>query len=216
MIGGHVQRKNNHVKTARLGYVVDRNRPSRGYVHVLSKKDIHDFTDLIPDWYKISNGIESIFLDSENEYTDGYYRHYSREGTGVIWLSAWQKDLWLEYSDDYYQEHLWLFKILGVICEKVEKKVDDNDKDNDINGKKTDAGEVDIYWTCYFTLAQARAFMLMHIFLHELGHHVDKLRSKKRDIIRGGEAYAESYANRRFHELWPAYIKRFGNPCLTK
>ena len=89
VIGGLVQRKNNHKPTAAEGYVVDRIRPGKGYKHVVSKKDIHDFTDLIPDWGEISVGIESIILDSGDEFTDGYYRHYNREGTGVIWLSAW-------------------------------------------------------------------------------------------------------------------------------
>ncbi len=49
VIGGLVQRKNKHTKTARTGYLVDRKRAGKGYRHVLKKKDIHDFTDIIPD-----------------------------------------------------------------------------------------------------------------------------------------------------------------------
>lgn len=72
VIGGLVQRKNNHTRTARLGYVVDRYRPGKGYRHVLKKKDVHDFTDLIPGWDTYSEGIESIILDVGNESYDGY------------------------------------------------------------------------------------------------------------------------------------------------
>lgn len=213
VIGGHVQRKNNHTKTARLGYVVDRVRPSRGYIHVISKREIHEFTDLIPDWHIIADGIESIFLAQEDEFTDGFYRHYDNEGTGVIWLCAWPKELWVEYCDSYYQEHKWVFNILGVLCEKSEKKLERDACDKDDSDEKQ--CESEIIWTCYFTLSQAKAFMLMHIFLHELGHHVDKLRSKKKNVISGGERFAENYANRRFHELWSNYVDLFGNPNLS-
>ena len=199
VIGGLVQRKNNHVKTARLGYVVDRIRPARGFKHVVSKKDIHDFTDIIPDWADICEGIESIILDCGDDDYDGLYRHYDNDDTGVIWLSAWPEDLWVEFNDEYYREHLWLLKILGVVSEKKTVKLRASDGEE----------KVEIDWLCFFTKQQAKAFMLMHIFLHELGHHVDKLRSRNKDRTNGGEAFAENYAVRRFHELWPAYIERF-------
>ncbi len=58
VIGDHVLRKNNHNKTARGGYVVDRYRPANGFKHIMKKKDIHDFTDIIPDWKVVSEGME--------------------------------------------------------------------------------------------------------------------------------------------------------------
>lgn len=196
VIGGHVQRKNNHTRTARLGFVVDRVRPDRGYRHVVSKKDIHDFVNLIPDWSCISEGLDSIILDSGDYDYDGLYSHYRQDDTGTIWLSAWQEELWVELNNNYFNEHQWLLKILGVVTEK-----------------KVDAENEDVYWLCYFSEAQAKAFMLMHIFLHELGHHVGKFRSKKRNS--SGEVFAENYANRRFHQLWPAYIDWFGSPFMS-
>jgi hypothetical protein len=231
VIGGHVQRKNNYKKTARLGYVVDRVSPGRGFVHVVSKKDIHDFADIIPDWIDISEGIESVFLASENEYTDGYYRHFSQEESGCIWLCAWPKDLWIEHSDDYYQEHSWIFAILGVVSqssvEEVETEPSIDSETNDCGNEPVEEEidmesieqasekieklkETEIIWTCYFTPLQAKAYMLMHVFLHELGHHVDKLRSKKQNRMLGGEEFAENYAKRRFHELWDDYVIKFG------
>tara|TARA_R110001592_G_scaffold254129_2_gene517448 strand:+ start:16557 stop:17162 length:606 start_codon:yes stop_codon:yes gene_type:complete len=189
VIGGHVQRKNNHTPTASEGYVVDRVRPGKGFKHVLTKKDIHDFTDLIPDWCDISEGIESVILDTGDEYADGYYKHYNREGTGAIWLSAWPSDLWITFNKEYFEEHEWLLQELGVPIEE--------EKDEFI---------------CHFVPSTAKAFMLLHVFLHELGHHVDKLRSRKKNIMRGGEAFAEQYANERFRELFPSYASKFGQP----
>ena len=59
---GVIQKKNNHAITAREGYVVDRVRPYKGFKHVIIKKEIHDFIDLIHDWETIGVGIESIIL----------------------------------------------------------------------------------------------------------------------------------------------------------
>jgi hypothetical protein len=181
--------KNNHTKTARLGYVVDRKRAGKGYRHVLKKKDIYDFTDIIPNWEVVCEGIESIILDAGDEFVDGLYRHFWYEDTGIIWLSAWNESLWVDFNDEYFKDHQWHFDTIGVIYEQ--KGLD---------------------WSCHFTESQAKAFMLLHIFLHELGHHVDKLRSKKQNIMKGGEEYAEKYANDLFIEIWPAYIAKFGRP----
>ncbi len=189
VIGGQVLRKNNHRPTAREGYVVDRIRASKGFKHVLTKKDVHDFTDLIPEWDIASLGIESIVLDSGDGYADGYYKHYNREDTGIIWLSAWPKELWLECNREYFDDHKWHFDKLGVTYQDNEEDV-----------------------ICYFTNSTAKAFMLMHVFLHELGHHVDKLRSKNQNIMRGGEEFAENFANEKFDDIWPKYISKFGSP----
>ena len=45
-----------------------------------------------------------------------------------------------------------------------------------------------------WTEGQARAFQLLHVFLHELGHHHDLITTRRQ--LRGGrgEAYAERYA----------------------
>ena len=223
VIGGLVQRKNNHTKTACLGYVVDRVRPSKGFKHVLTKKDIHDFVDIIPDWNEISMGIESIILDRGDEGFDGLYEHFHREGTGIIWLSAWCKELWVELNEDYYQEHRQYFEAFGVVCEKKlasEKKQAGHEdciceercvcEESGVCENKRTCGEKEGSWLCYFTESQAKAFMLMHIFLHELGHHVDRLRSKNQSSVNGGEDFAEKYAEARFKELWPAYVQKFG------
>ena len=61
------------------------------------------------------------------------------------------------------------------------------------------------------TEAQARAFMLLHIFMHELGHHYDRIHQKHTDSSKG-EDYAERFANVRFEQLFPEYVRAFGHP----
>ncbi len=189
VIGGLVQRKNNHSKTARNGYVIDRRRAGKGFRQVLKSKDIHDFTDIIPDWEVICEGIESIIIDAGDECRDGLYRHYNDEDTGVIWLSAWPEGLWVEFNDTYFKQHQWHLDLLEVVYEK---------KGNE--------------WVCHFTESKAKGFMLLHVFLHELGHHVDKLRSRKKNVLRGGDRFAENYANQTLKEIWQDYCVKFGRP----
>lgn len=64
---------------------------------------------------------------------------------------------------------------------------------------------------CRFTVAQARAFSLLHVFLHELGHHQDWLR-RRGPGLPDKEAFADDFANQYFEELLPVYVKRFGDP----
>ena len=198
VVGGQVLRKNNHIKTSKLGYIVDRVRPGKGYKHVVRKKEIHDFIDLIPNWESICKDVESIILDAGDEWADGYYQHQQSEGTGIIWITAWKDELWRELSDEYFIEHKWLLDRLEVINERLVDVVDETQEEI-------------ISWRCYFNEAQAKAFTLMHVFLHELGHHVDKMRSKKQDTCKGGENFAEGFANKLFNQIWPSYLQRFGD-----
>lgn len=189
MVNGKVQKKDNHAYTSREKYIVDRKRPYEGYKHVLTKREIHDFIELIPDWEEIGKGIQEVILDEGGDGFDGLYSHYYHEKTAIIWLSAWPKEMWVEFDEDYFLEHKWCFELFGVVFEKQKK-----------------------YWFCYFTEKQAKAFMLLHIFLHELGHHVDKMRSKNQRVVLSGEQFAEKYANEKFKEIWPLYVKKFGEP----
>jgi hypothetical protein len=54
-----------------------------------------------------------------------------------------------------------------------------------------------------------QAFQLLHVLLHELGHHHDRMTSPgQRDITRG-EGYAEAYARRYEQRIWSAYHRVF-------
>ena len=65
---------------------------------------------------------------------------------------------------------------------------------------------------CYelcFTEGTARAYLLLHIFLHELGHHHDRMTTRTRRGSRG-EPYAEAYAHAHAETVWTRYMDAFG------
>jgi hypothetical protein len=186
---GVVQKKHRHQPTAALGYVLDRQSAARGCRHILSKKDIREFTAIIPNWPDLALGLESIVLTRAGSDHDGLYRIFHGERTGSIEIPAWDGDLWQVFTPEHYEEHREFFERLGLATERTEDGVE-----------------------CRFTMGQARAFLLLHVFLHELGHHVDRMESKARNSTRRGDQFAEAFANRLSAEIWPQYIRIFGNP----
>ncbi len=56
---------------------------------------------------------------------------------------------------------------------------------------------------CHFSDWQVRAYQLLHIFLHELGHHHDRYADN-------GEDYAEHYARKYESAIWDRYLVEFG------
>ena len=191
---GRVQRKNRHQFTTRLGYVIDRESPKKGFRHLVTKHDIREFVELIPDWEGLSVGLERIVLGGGDlkEQADGYYEHFHRERTGAVVLYAWHGDLWAPHTERYFTAHRHIYDLFRVPYT--------HEKDT---------------WTCRFTEAQAKAFLLLHVFMHELGHHHDRMQYKQQDRCRGGEVYAEGFANARLPDMLSRYIARFGDPALA-
>ena len=187
---GRVQKKNRQRPTALEGYILDRESPGRGLRHVINKRDLQAFIDIIPDWNCLSQRLERIVLSARNS-EDGAYEFYHREETGAIFLNSWHEDLWIELTTEYFNAHEKIFLRLGVSHDRTESAV-----------------------LCRFTEAQARAFMLLHVFMHELGHHHDRLHQKHRDSSRG-EDYAERFALTRFERLLPEYVRVFGDPKMS-
>jgi hypothetical protein len=185
---GRVQRKNNHRPTTHDGYVLDRQSPGRGFRHVVTKRDVQAFIDIVPDWDRYAERLERIVLASRDDSAEGSYEFFHREETGAIFLHAWREDLWIDLKIPYFDSHLQIFEALGLSYDREEDAV-----------------------TCRFTEAQARAFTLLHIFMHELGHHYDRIHQKHRDSTKG-EGYAEKFAVRHFEDLWPSYVRVFGDP----
>ena len=68
----------------------------------------------------------------------------------------------------------------------------------------------DVEVQCWFTKKTAGAFQLMHVFLHELGHHYDCMQTKRKCCAPSGEDYAENFANKLADRTWPAFYRRFG------
>ena len=178
---GRVQRKNRHRPTGHEGYVLDRESPGRGFHHVVCKRDLQEFLDIVPEWHRFSERLERIVLASHSQDSDAAHEFYHREETGAIFLHAWPDDLWRELTIPYFQAHQKIFESLGLSYDQLEENV-----------------------MCRFTEAQARAFMLLHVFMHELGHHYDRTHQKHLGSTKG-EDYAERFATSRFEQLFAPY-----------
>jgi hypothetical protein len=106
---------------------------------------------------------------------------------GVVAICAWERGVWWPNTGPWFiDEHAELLDLLEV--ERVRL-----------------GGRTELRWTD----AQARAFQLLHILPHELGHHHDRMTTRSRLHAARGEPYAESYAQRVLQTLWPAYSREF-------
>ena len=185
--GGQVQKKNNAEMTASYydtpqpRPVIDRQRPGAGYRHVLKQRDIETFIGLLPDWGELSRGLNAIVLAPGECSTNGWHT------PGVVGVCAWEADLWVDYAVSHYEDHKPIFDRLGVSSHPIKDGV-----------------------MCEFTEAQARAYQLIHILLHELGHHHDRLTTKPKGRPNRGEPYAEAYALQYEARIWERYQEAFG------
>jgi len=193
VVDGRVQKKNRHEPTATywtenpIVPEIDKERPGRGFRHLLSKRDILDFIDIIPNWSTHAEGLAAVLLAEKQIGWDGWYNYADPDVGGIIGICAWTKDIWRTSDKRFYFQHRRLFKRLGVPCEAHGEDV-----------------------LCKFTEDTARAYQLLHIFLHELGHHHDRMTSKQKQATGRGEHYAEGWAFERERILWDAYQQKFG------
>jgi hypothetical protein len=160
--------------------VVDKERPGRGYRHLLRKQDVLGFIELMPNWNELAEGLDAIVLAQGESGLEGWYT----EGVGGI--CAWERDLWRRHPVHYFEENEGVFRRLGVECERRGEKV-----------------------LCRFTENQARAFQLLNILMHELGHHHDRINTRSKFECSRGEPYAEEYALRYERIIWERYIQVF-------
>jgi len=187
VVDGRVQKKNNPEWTANYytaappAPVIDRQRPGPGYRHVLMQRDVEAFIKLLPDWAELSRGLNAIVLAPGERNLNGWHT------LGVVGICAWEADLWIDYSVGHYEDHKAIFERLGVASHSI------------LNGVM-----------CEFTEDQARAFQLLHILLHELGHHHDRMTTKSKVRASRGEPYAESYALAYEAQIWERYQEEFG------
>ncbi len=73
-------------------------------------------------------------------------------------------------------------------------------------------GELHVYETCMsmqFTRKTAAAYQLLHVLLHELGHHVDAMQRPHRGWSVRGESYAEYWAERCATQIWDEAMRLF-------
>ena len=184
---GRVQKKNNaaltpNYYTAAAPFpVIDRLRPGKGFRHLLTHRDVETFIELLPEWDDLATGLNAIVLAPGGDDM-GWHE------PGVIHICAWEAALWWDdTTPEFVQDHRAFLDRLGV------KVVRDGDR-----------------LVTQWTESQARAFQLLHIFLHELGHHHDRMTTRSRARAARGEQFAEQYARRNESAIWEAYVGTFG------
>lgn len=185
---GKVQRKNRHAPTRlnSLSVGIDPIKKGKCGRQVVSKDDVWKFIRLIPDWKRVSSDLDLIYLSSSDNFlVDGYYECPQRP---LVTLNCWEEDLATRASSEYVRLHQELFDRLGVEVRKEE-------------------GGLGVL-VCQFDEDSARAFQLLHIFLHELGHHHYRI-TKGRGRDAGDEKYAESYALKTEKKIWKRYCEVF-------
>ncbi len=184
---GKAQRKNraeptpNYWNTKQEEFVIDREKPGRGYRHLLSKDDISRFIQIIPGWDAISEGLDAIVLASGDSGLFGWHND------GVVGICAWERDLWLTVDTGFASEHRGILDRLSVETHPL--------------------GHGDI--ECRFDERSIRHFQLMHILLHELGHHHDRMSNGNRERASRGEGFAEQFANQLADSMWDQYFREF-------
>lgn len=191
VVDGQVDRKSRSTLSEVNGYWIRRKPAGKGYTHVVSRRQLEKFIALIPDWSRLSHRLRGILLQEGEGDAFGYHCFSRRLQAGVIALCAWPSELSIDLSGEFLQEHGEVLAALGV---RFSRKAD--------------------VTQCNFTVAQARAFMLLHVFMHELGHHRDRHRRPAYNV-KEREEFAEDFANRWLAELLPRYLEAFGNPAAS-
>jgi hypothetical protein len=188
---GSVRHKNNWSRTPRYPrptegrIAIDRERPGEGYRHLLLRRDIERFLTLLPDWDELSLGLHAIVLAPGEWNCLGWHR------PGVVAVCAWERKLPREWNRTFFLNHRPVLERLGVEWEPLDDEWEPG-------------------FLCKFTEQSARGFLLMHVLLHELGHHHDRMTTRSQQDAARGEPYAEQYALRHAEELWNRYFATFG------
>ncbi len=171
-----------------------RQRPGQGHRHLLTRPQLYQFIDLLPDWAELSLGLNAVLLAPASRTAMGWHK------PGVVAICAWERELTCEWDMDFIEAHRHVLDRLDVPIEPVF----DTPEDEECCRPKL------FSQVCRFTEESARGFQLMHVFLHELGHHHDRMTTRSKRFASRGEGYAEHYANRYADRIWQRYLELFG------
>lgn len=160
--------------------LIRREPPGKGFRHFLTRKTVRSFIELLPQWEDITSGLDYILLARAEPGCDGWY-----DGK-VVAISAWEQDCWRSVPSDYFAEHKLVLKRLNVETVKIGRN-----------------------YLCKFNPSSVKAFQLLHVLLHELGHHFDRISSFSKKTSSRGEVYAEKYAASYEELVWERYGDRF-------
>ena len=188
--GGRVAKKNNWTPDHKNFYAlpqseieIERTDPGPGYRHVVTVAQLRQFLAILPDWEELAIGLNVISISSGNEEWDGLSE------PGAVVITAWTADLWWWVRKAWAEHNAELLALLEVERAPLEKYPQ----------------FVELRWTD----AQARAYKLLEVLVHELGHHHDRMTTRG-DRAPRGEPYADAYARRVRTEVWPVYVHQFG------
>jgi hypothetical protein len=153
---------------------VVREAPGHGLRHLVTVPELRAFLERLPMWDEVAVGLRAVVLSADDDAM-GWHQ------AGVIALCGWERELWWEDGDPkWVADHEWILDRLEVERERAAHGED---------------------WQVRWTEEQAKAFQLLHVLPHELGHHRDRMTTRsKRDAARG-EPYAERYAKQVFELL---------------
>lgn len=188
VVAGRVQRKNRRELTPDYahgrfeGLRFDRRSPGRGYRHVVGRRDVDRFVRLLPEWDELSTGLEGIVLAPGEPRVEGWCT------PGVVALCAWQADLETVEHRVHVEDHAEVLDVLGVRWEPLPRD------------------RARVLWT----EPTVRAYQLLHVLLHELGHHHDRMTTRSQRECSRGEGYAEAYATRHAARVLDDYLRVFG------
>lgn len=169
-------------------FSVHRRSPGRQRYHPASPDDVRRFVQLIPGWQRVADDLDGVLLcgpwSAEYYDTEGLYGQH-----GIV-LFSWPKDPRLSMWYAFTRHVPDTIRYLGL----KERKRDRS-------------------FQSLWTPAQARAYVLLFVLLHEIGHHVDWVMS--RDVHRRrragrGEPFAEDWAAEYRHRMWDDYVSAFG------
>lgn len=158
------------------GIAYEERAPGAGRRHVVSVLDVQRFFRILPDAATHLAGLRAVVL-GDDEDALGLY-----DGRGIITLCSWSDDLIVQWTTEFVKDHAATLARLGVPLDP--------------------AGDDEV--TVYFDERSARAFQLVHILLHELGHHRQRMRRRNLE-----EDFAESWAFEMEERIWPRYKEWF-------
>lgn len=159
-----------------------RDRPAPGFRHVLRKRDVVAFLELLEDWEDLGDGLEGIRLAGGEPDCFGWYE------PGLVVVGAWPRSRTILLDEAWVEESLPVLERLEVPIEALG------------GGRRR----------LHFDDTAARGFLLLDVLLHELGHHHDRMHTQSQYECSRGEPYAMDYAERRTDELWERYLAVFG------
>jgi hypothetical protein len=183
---GKVQRKNRAPETPHWSNqppgqpIIERQRPGDGYRHVLKVRDVERFIAILPDWDELSRDLKAVLLAPGEFDTAGWHT------PGVVAICAANRDLTSLQDFAFYDAHADIYERLNISCERKHNGV-----------------------LVHFDEQSKRGWQLMHIFLHELGHHHDRITTRSKIGTARGETYAEQYALKYADLLWDRYFREF-------